>query len=151
MKKIIFITTMLLTGWSVQAQKISSEKVPTLVIESFNKLYPGSANVKWEIEEENYEATYKKDKIKSAVVFSAAGVLIQSEKSLGSVNELPAAVLASLKKDFAGYSYEEPEIVKSGDGKVSYEVEAENAKGSYELFYDAQGNLIKKTQIEGKK
>ena len=50
------------------------------------------------------------------------------------------------KKDFLGFTYEDAEIITTADGKVLYEVEAANASISYELLYDANGNMISKTQ-----
>jgi len=146
MKKITLITALLISVWSVQAQKIEPQNVPASVIQSFNKLYPDVVSVKWELEEGNYEAKYKKNDIKSEAIFSSTGTFIQAEKSLSSPNDLPISVLNALKKDFLGFTYEDAEIITTADGKVLYEVEAANASISYELLYDANGNMISKTQ-----
>jgi len=139
---------MFMAVWSVQAQQIESQNVPPLVIQSFNKLYPDVVHVKYELEDGNYEAKFKKDDSKLEAVFSATGTLIQTEKSLGSVKDLPIKVLNTLKKDFAGYTYKDAEVLTTADGKVLYEVEAESASVAYELLYDSEGNLMKKTLSE---
>ncbi|WP_018344012.1 PepSY-like domain-containing protein [Cytophaga aurantiaca] len=153
MKKITLITALLISVWSVQAQKIEPQNVPASVTQSFNKLFPDVVSVKWELEEDNYEAKYKKNDIKFEAIFSSTGTLIQTEKSLSSPNDLPLPVLNALKKNFSGFTYKDAEMVTAADGEVLYEVEAENASITYELLYDANGNIVKKESIEenGKK
>lgn len=146
MKKISLIIALVATGWHVQAQKIEQQNLPVAVLQNFTKLYPDVVNVKWELEDGNYEGQYKKNDIQSEVVFSSTGTFIQAEKSLNSPHDLPAAVLASLKKDFSGFNYKDAEIVTIADGQTLYEVEALKAAISYELIYEANGTLKEKSE-----
>jgi hypothetical protein len=129
MKKIILSIALLLAGYSLKAQEIKE----------------------WEKEDGNYEATFKKNKEKTDAVFSKEGKLIQTETKLPSPNDLPPAIAATLKKDFAGYEFEESEKIITAEGKELYAVDAEWKEMDYELLFEANGTLVKKTEEKEKK
>ena len=137
-------------GIAVNAQDIKTSAVPDAVKQSFAKLYPNIVDVKWEMEEANYEAKFKQNKEKTDLLFDTSGKLIQTETKINSVNDLPLAVTNTLKKDFSGYEFEDTEKIKMADGKEFYKVEAELKEKEYELLFDTAGMLIKKTEEPSK-
>ena len=150
MKKLFLISALLFTGIAVNAQDIKTSAVPDAVKQSFAKLYPNIVDVKWEMEEANYEAKFKQNKEKTDLLFDTSGKLIQTETKINSVNDLPLAVTNTLKKDFSGYEFEDTEKIKMADGKEFYKVEAELKEKEYELLFDTAGMLIKKTEEPSK-
>ena len=145
MQKLILFAALIILGCASNAQKIKQENVPAPVVQAFNKMFPDIISSKWELEEGNYEVSFKKNNEKTEAVFSNDGKYLQTEKDLASVNDLSPEVIASLKKDFTGYKFEDAEKIETADGKVMYELEAEQGETEYELIYDSKGNLQKKT------
>ncbi len=151
MKKFFLTSALLFTGIAVNAQDIKTSSVPEAVKQSFTKLYPNIVDVKWEMEEGNYEAKFKQNKEKTDLLFDTSGKLIQTETKLSSANDLPAAITATLKKDFSGYEFEDFEKIITAEGKELYEVEAEMKEKEYELLFDASGLLVKQTEEKKEK
>ena len=134
MKKIIGI--LVLTAGIVsssQAQKLTAGKVPLAVKTAFTKLH-SVTKVNWEMEKNNYEAAFKLNGKKTSEVYTANGVLIETEVAIRSA-ELPVAVLSKLKSVKIA---EAAKITKS-DGTIRYEAEV-NGK---DLLFDAEGNPVK--------
>jgi hypothetical protein len=146
MKKTKLLGVLVLAGISACAQKVKTENVPAAVKQSFSKMYPEVKEVKWEMEDKNFEAEFKKNKEELEAVFTPEGIFVQSEKELGSTNDLPKEVLASLYKEFAGYKFSDVEWIETADKKVQYEVSAEKGELEYDLLYDKNGVLLKKTE-----
>jgi hypothetical protein len=151
MKKTLLISAFACTAFIAKAQDVKTNLVPDAVKQSFSKLYPNIVDVKWEMEKENYEAKFKQNKEKTDLLFTPAGKLIQTETKLSSANDLPAAITATLKKDFSGYEFEDTEKVITAEGKELYKVEAEMKEKEYELLFDAAGTLVMKTEEPEKK
>ncbi|MFD2584225.1 hypothetical protein ACFSR6_17100 [Pedobacter vanadiisoli] len=115
------------------AQKINASKVPVPVIAAFTKLHAGT-KVSWEMEKKDYEAGFKLNGKETSEVYSAKGVLLETETAI-KVIELPATVLAKLK----GSKIAEAAKITKADGTIYYEAEV---KGK-DLMFDANGNPVK--------
>jgi hypothetical protein len=98
MNKISIITALSLIRWSIQAQKNEKQNVPSPVV----------SNVKWELEEGNYEVQYKQNDIKSEAAFSNTGILIRVENSFPFSNDPPPAE----KKEISQTSKKNPKKKK---------------------------------------
>ena len=146
MQKVFFLAALLVIGCTSNAQKIKQENVPANVMQAFNKMYPDILSCKWKLDEGKYEAHFKKNNEEVEAEFSNDGKFIQTEKELSSVNDLSPEVIASLKKDFAGYKFEDAVKIETAESKIMYELEAEQGETEYELVYDSKGTLQKKTQ-----
>lgn len=146
MKKALLISALTFSVFAANAQDVKTNTVPDAVKKSFSKLYPTIVDVKWEMEKENYEAKFKQNKEKIDVLFTPSGKLIQTETKLSSVNDLPTAITAVLKKDFSGYELEDTEKITTAEGKTLYKVEAEMKEKEYELIFDSTGTLVSKTE-----
>lgn len=131
-----FLGILLLGGATVtaaQAQKINEAKVPAQVKAAFAELH-GGTKVSWEMEKLDYEAGFTVNGKETSEVYSAKGVLLETEVGI-KTTELPAAVLAKLK----GTKIAEAAKITKADGTIIYEAEV---KGKDHLF-DSKGNFIK--------
>jgi hypothetical protein len=127
---------------SLSAQKLKPAEVPPAVREAFAKAYPTIAKAVWEKEGDAYEVEFKVASREVSVVYSAAGELMETERSV-KASEVPAAVLSAIKSAFPGYKLEEfAEITTKG--VITYEVELEKGKEEFEAIFDAAGKLIKR-------
>lgn len=127
---------LLLAGGTVitaQAQKNNATKVPAQVKAAFTKLHAGT-KVSWEMEKQDYEAGFTLNGKETSEVYSAKGVLLETEVEIKST-ELPAAVLTKLK----GMKIAEAAKITKADGTIHYEAEV---KGK-DLLFDSNGNQIK--------
>ncbi|MBB2145364.1 hypothetical protein GM921_07710 [Pedobacter sp. LMG 31464] len=135
MKKIIVVLLML--GFVVSAsyaQKLNASKVPAAVTSAFAKNHV-STKVSWTKEETNYEAEFKLNGKETSEVYTANGVVTETETEI-KVAEFPDAVKMKLK----GQKITEAAKITKADGTVIYEAEV-NGK---DLLFDAKGNPVKK-------
>jgi hypothetical protein len=146
MKKIIMICILVMAGVSLQAQKISADKLPSAVLESFKKLYPTATETRWEKDKDNYEAIFKLNTVSKEIVFYADGKVVQSEEELNSINELPKEIKDAFNKEYVSYIYIKSEKITKDSGTIVYEIDAELKGKKYAIEYDAKGTFIKKTE-----
>lgn len=116
------------------AQKLNAGKVPAAVKAAFAKNHHAVTKVSWEMEKANYEAGFTLDGKEVSEVYTANGVLLESEIEI-KVTELAEAVKVKLK----GQKIAEAARITKADGTVIYEAEV---KGK-DLLFDAKGNSIK--------
>ncbi|MGM9478350.1 hypothetical protein ACS5PU_18130 [Pedobacter sp. GSP4] len=116
-----------------QAQKLNATKVPAEVKAAFAKLHAGT-KVSWEREKHDYEAGFTLNGKETSEVYSAKGLLLETEVEIKST-ELPAAVLAKLK----GAKITEAAKITKADRTIYYEAEV---KGK-DLLFDPNGNPVK--------
>lgn len=150
MKKIFFLLLIAAFGSiSTNAQKISSDKVPAAVTSSFKTKFPEVVNAEWEMEKADYEASFKKNGVEMSANFDNEGKWLETETEI-KVSALPAAVSATLKKDFADYKVDEACKVESVKDGNCYEVEVEKGKESFDVLISTDGKVLSKTKEEEK-
>src|SRR5688500_18414851 len=104
-----------------QGTKVDVKNVPEPVLKKFKAFYGEIKKVTWEKEENNYEATFKQNKVKTSVVLTADGNIIAKEWEVKK-GAVPKAITDSIAKNFAGYKVEEYCKIEKG-GLVTYEAE----------------------------
>lgn len=121
--------------------------VPKEVKTAFTERFATAIHVKWSKENDSeWEAEFKMDKKDYSANFSASGEWMETEYKI-STDELPAAVKATIQKEFDGYKIEESELSETADGKM-YEIELKKSDIEMEAIIDANGKLIKKETIK---
>ena len=133
MKKIIILAVFAFATMEVNAQKMTADKVPSVVKESLMKTYTNAKGVKWDKENADYEASFKIDGKDMSVVFDAKGMEKEVETDV-KFSELPMPVQMALK----GKKVKEAAIIKKG-GKTYYEAEV----GGKDLLFEADGKMVK--------
>lgn len=130
----------------VYAQKIKESEVPQAAKAAFAKAYPSVKDVKWEREDGAFEASFDENKKDKSVLLDATGNIKEVETEIQK-SELPKATQETLARDYAGYKIEETAKLLA-NGVTTYEVEVEKGEKSYELIFDSNGKLLKKTVKE---
>lgn len=129
----------ILAAAKVSAQKVSSNKVPAVVIAGLAKKYPGASKVTWEKEKGNFEANWGgKSGEDMSVQFTPAGDFIEE------VHAIQPALLPSGVNSYVKLHYKNAKITEAGKvtdaaGKTSYEAEV---KGK-DILFDESGNFVK--------
>lgn len=155
MNKISICCVLVLTAFGVDAQKLKEADIPAAVKETFTKQFPNVKKAEWEKEGDNYEAEFKvsrvvmddknakKENLEKSVVYSAAGVLLETEEEI-KLSALPAVISEYLSKNYVGYTSEEASKITDNKGTVTYEVELEKGKEELDVVFDANGAFLKK-------
>ena len=134
MKSIILSAALSLLLLNCTAQK---NNTPEAVKKSFAKLFPG-ITPKWEKENADYEANFKKDGKEMSAVLGADGVLKETETSIA-VNELPQSVRDYVVKQYKNAVIKEAAKITKADGTVNYEAEVNHK----DVIFDADGKFLK--------
>ena len=133
MKKILILAIFTFATMEINAQKMTADKVPSVVKESLTKAYPNAKGAKWDKEKADYEASFKMDGKDMSVLFDAKGMEKEVETDI-KFSELPMPVQTALK----GKKVKEAAIIKKG-GKTFYEAEV----GGKDLLFEADGKMVK--------
>jgi uncharacterized membrane protein YkoI len=145
MKKVkIIATAILLVGLSggLIAFGLKTE-VPQKVKDAFTQKFPTAKAIKWDKESDSeWEAEFKMNGVEYSANFLADGTWKETEHELAK-KEIPAAIYASLMKEFPLYKVEEAEISETKDGSV-YEFAIEKGKTEMEVVVDMNGKIVKK-------
>ncbi|MBU0488204.1 MAG: PepSY-like domain-containing protein [Bacteroidetes bacterium] len=141
MKKAMILFALAIFATGLYAQKVKPQDVPEPVKTAFAKLYAGVTVDKWEKEDGNFEAEFKKDGKEISVLFDAAGTLMQTEEEIA-VSALPQAVADYVSKNLGGKKIDEASKITLADGTVNYEAEV----GKKDYIFDAAGKFIKQDE-----
>ncbi len=112
----------------------SAQTIPNNVKGAFMKLYPNVKSVKWEVEDDKYEASFKHKGNKTSVLFNSDASIKETEANI-SVTDLPAKAqkYASAKGEI-----EETAKIVSSNGSITYEAEVNDV----DYLFDETGNFI---------
>jgi hypothetical protein len=138
MKKGIIMLIAICMGSYSFAQKIGNKDLPVAVMAGFQKQFPKAEHVKWEKENDNYEAEFELNKVEQSVVMNIQGNLIEIEVEI-SINTLPKEVLEYIQKNYQGQKIKEAAKITDSKGVISYEAEI---KGM-DLLFNTNGKFIK--------
>lgn len=134
MKKIVF-TVLLFSAQGVFAQKsVAPENVKT----AFAKAYPGIKDVKWEKEDGNYEASFKKEGNDVSVIYSPKAIMLESEIEIS-----PSALLPGIQSYMALHYKLMPIKGAAKITKANGTIEYEAAIKGKDILFDSNGKFIK--------
>src|ERR1051325_10467461 len=120
MKTLIILSFIFIIAISANAQKLKESEVPSAVKLSFTKMFPDAKKVKWEKENNTYEAEIRDNHTETSASFDAAGNYLQTETEI-SVSSLPSNVKDYAAKNFPDSKIKEASKIISADGSLTYE------------------------------
>jgi hypothetical protein len=122
-------------------------KVPENFLTTFKQKFPEATEVVWGSESENeWEAEFTMKGKKMSASFDVSPVWTSTETVI-TEEELPAAVLNTLKAEFKGYKKGLMEIYESPDTK-GFELGLTKGETSVEVIIDNTGKVIKKPDMK---
>jgi len=140
MKAQYFLITLLLVSFTAFAQQVN---IPQAAKDSFAKLYPKAAEVKWDKENGDYEASFKFNGKDMSVIFDKDGKILETETAI-EISQLPNGIEKYVKDNYKGYKITgAAEIVKS-NGEKLFEAEITKGKNKKDLLFDSNGKPEKK-------
>jgi len=140
MKKLSIIVLLTATSCTSFAQDIAQKDIPSVVVNTFQQKFPNQANVDWEMKKGVYEAEFKVNSIEHNVYLDNTGKIVKYKQEI-SENELPATVMAAIKKDFSGNKLDEIEKYEEGI-TVTYKVKLEKGKDERKVTFGSDGKVI---------
>lgn len=128
-------------GEEVPSVPVESSEVPETIKQAFKAQNPEiTADVKWAMKGDVYEAEYLVNGMEHAMIYNKEGVVVESEVQIPT-EDLPEVVRDYIVANYREYSIGEAEvdIIK---GVVFYEVEISLNGEEKELRFDTLGNLV---------
>jgi hypothetical protein len=117
--------------------------VPDAVKAKFATMYPKAEHAEWEMENGNYEASFKEEKMETSVVISPDGNVVETETSVDAAM-LPQPIHEYVTSQLGGKKISSAEKIVTATGMVSYEVEV----GETDYLFDASGQFTGKEEEE---
>lgn len=146
MKKILFVSAAVLLSGAAMAQKLKSNDVPDAVRSSFSKKFPTAKDVQWSKENETeFEAEFKNASKEQSANFHVSGMWLVTETEI-KTTQLPAAIQAAIKKEFAGFKIEEAEQVESSEKGSLYEVKLEKGEKTISVEFSPSGEILSRKE-----
>jgi uncharacterized membrane protein YkoI len=146
MKNLIILAIFFL-GLSFTA--CAQKSAPEAVTKAFTQKFAAAKSVKWANESANeWEAEFTMNGKDMSSSFDLAGKWLETETEISS-KALPAAVTATLAKEFAGYKTGEISIIENPEMK-GFEIALKKDKTAVEVVIDANGKALKNTPVTKK-
>jgi hypothetical protein len=146
-KVIILLSAYLLMSLGSFSQKITPNKVPAPVKQSFTKMFPAAIGVKYEMEKEDYEINFTNKGVEMSANFDATGNWLETETGI-KPTDIPNEVKASVIKNFEGYRISEVAKVEKPDNGIIYEMDLKKDKEGYEVQFSTKGDIVKKDPLK---
>ena len=126
------------------AQKITTDRVPVLIMRAFSSKFLAANQQSWSIESKGvYEVEFYNDKKRQSATFDTTGAWLATETEI-KFNQLPHAVAAGFNKQFGDFTVQETLEVETPDKGTSYELTINKGATGYEVVFSDKGALIKK-------
>ena len=120
------------------AQEIKETEVPSVVMNSFKGQFSDAQKPEWEKLNDKYEVEFEQGTAERGAVLDASGKVLMLKQEIEN-NEVPAAVVNTIKQNYGGYDLDEAEKIEY-NGKTYYEVELTRWYVlSKELIFTADG------------
>ena len=125
-------------------------QAPDAVKQAFAIKFPFATDVKYEMEKEDFEVTFKDKGVGMSANFDPAGKWLETETEI-KASDLPKEVSASAAKNFAGYRISEADRVETPGAGIIYEMDLVKEKDGYEVQFSPKGDILKKEPLKKEK
>lgn len=140
MKAKYFLIAILLVSFTAFAQET---KIPKAVKDSFSKLYPKVTDVKWDKENQGYEASFKLNGKDMSVILDKDGKVMETETAI-EISQLPKGVEKYVMDNYKGFKITGSAKIVTSKGEITFEAEISKDKVKKDLLFDANGKPEKK-------
>jgi len=141
MKRYCIVGSICALGLCVTSFITGTPELPDPVKTAFQKHYSEARKVKWEKENDVYEAEFELNKLNMSAVFDVSGTIPETEIEIP-VSELLTNCKSNLPSEFTGARIKEAAKIVKTNGTVLYEAEVKGV----DVFFDVEGNLLKPTE-----
>src|SRR6476469_5275876 len=143
MKTLLMVALATLLTGVAHAQKVAAAQVPAAAKATFKAKFPTVKTVAWEKEGDAFEAGFTQNGQTMSAVITPAGILQETETDM-KATQLPAAVRATLARDYKGYQVKEAATIVKADGSTVYEAEVSKGGKAQDVLFTADGKVAPK-------
>lgn len=136
---ILFIIILVSSVSLVFSQHIGEKKVPSAVKDAFYAKFPNTENVKWGLEDGEYEAEFKLNDVNTSASYSEDGTWLETESEID-VTTLPQAVTDAVNRDYSGAIIYGASRIEKNNKTILYEADIKIKMKKKEVIYDEMGN-----------
>ena len=140
---LLSLSAALLLSSAAHAQKMTAAQVPAAAKATFKAKFPTVKTNTWEKEGSDFEAGFKMNGKTMSAVITPAGELHETETDMKAA-ELPAAVRATLARDYKAYKVNEAATIVKADGTTVYEAEVAKGGKKQDVLFTADGKIAPK-------
>lgn len=140
MKAKNLVIALLLISFTAFAQQTN---IPKAAKDSFSKLYPKATEVKWNKENQDYEASFKLEGKNMSVIFDKNGKIMETETAI-EISQLPKGIEKYVMDNYKGYKITGAAKIVKSNGEELFEAEITKGKDKKDLFFDKNGKPEKK-------
>lgn len=140
MKAKNLLIALLLVTFTAFAQQLN---VPKSVKDTFSRLYPKATEVKWNKENQDYEASFNLDGKKMSVIFDKNGKVMETETAI-EISQLPKGIEKYVMDNYKGFKIIDAAKIVKANGEELFEAEITKGKEKKDLFFDKNGKPEKK-------
>ncbi len=137
MRKMI-LAVLILSVTTASAQKISANKVPTVVSRAVSQKFPDAKAFKWEREKANFEANFKDGLKNRSVLVTPSGKIMEVETAIAT-SALPANVREYVSNNYKNAKIKEAAEIILASGELNYEAEV----NGMDLLFSSKGIFLK--------
>lgn len=141
MKNIILTFALLICTFLILNRVDAQFAIPEPVVNKFTSLYPETKFPEWEMEDDKYEASFRKNEGEISVVFLQDGNVYSTETEID-LSALPTGIHKYLSTLQGDKKIEQACRIDYATGVVNYEVEL----GDADYLFDVEGMYLSMEQ-----
>ena len=143
MKQLLLPALLLAGVTSTPAQLLKPAQVPAAARATFKARFPMVKTNTWEREGDRFEAGFRLKGRSMSAIITPVGELVETETDMPPA-QLPAAVRATLARDFGNYRITEAATLISGRGITTYEAEVSKGGQRQDVVFNANGTRVRR-------
>ena len=119
-------------------QRISEDKVPSVVLNAVKEKFPGANKVEWKKKDQLYEAEFQlNDSTDISLLINATGITEMKKQDLP-MSAMPGPILQTINSQYKEYTIDDIEMLEK-NGMMFYQVELEGPGKDLNLVFSANG------------
>jgi len=140
-RNIITAAFTLLGAFSIFAQDMNPDNVPSNLKQNFQKSFPQATDVEWEMDGQSYKVEFDMNRNEHEIWYATDGTTTRTEQELTEA-ELPQTIKTAISGSYAGYKVDSIEKT-TVNGSSTYEVELEKGwNNEKDVVFNEDGKVL---------
>lgn len=142
LKTMQLVVLLLLGTGTIFAQDIPKSKVPSVIINNFNKEFPKANDIEWKMQGDLYNVDFEIGWFTDYEAwFTASGKLVKYTQEI-SKSDLPISVRNVIKNQYKEYRIDDVEKIIENN-EETYKIELEKQDEDFDVIFNKNGKIIK--------
>ena len=127
----------------LKAQDVAADKVPSVVLNTFQTKFPNAKDIDWELKGDLYKVEFEIGSRGHDLWLDKSGV-IKKHKEDFPKSELPQVIRQKIEAEFKGYKIDDVDKVEE-NGAVFYLVDLDGTAGDRKVLFTSAGEIKENT------